>query len=134
MGAWGHGSFDNDDALDWLAELAESYRPEPIYAAVLGIAEASAEAYIEAPAASNALAAGEVVAAQLGKPAANLPEDASDFVSHAASPTPRLVAATRKAVARILAASELRDLWAETEHFTAWQSVVQDLSARLKGG
>ena len=134
MGAWGHGNFDNDDALDWLAQLAESYRPEPIYEAVIGVAEASTEDHVEASAATTALAAAEVVATQLGYPAANLPEEVSDFVAHAAPPNARLVMATRRAVERVLAASELRDLWAETEYFSAWQSEVENLSARLKRG
>ncbi|HEU4566145.1 MAG TPA: DUF4259 domain-containing protein, partial [Gemmatimonadaceae bacterium] len=44
---------------------------------------------------------------------------------------PELVALARRAVERIAAESELRDLWAESDDFEAWEASVADLRARL---
>lgn len=67
MGAWGHGSFQNDCALDWLAEL-EAGGIEAIREAL----QPSAHEYIEVDDASNAIAAAvEIVAAARGHGADN---------------------------------------------------------------
>ena len=63
MGAWGVGSFENDDAADWVAGLDEISLAD-----LTGILSQAADdpAYLEGPAASVAVAAGEVVAALNG--------------------------------------------------------------------
>jgi len=34
MGAWGTGTFENDDAADWIAELDESNTVQPVVSAL----------------------------------------------------------------------------------------------------
>lgn len=69
-GAWESGSFDNDDAMDWVAMCVRSKGAS----AVGKTLEASLKpAYLEAPEASEAIAAAEVVAAARGKPNSKLP-------------------------------------------------------------
>jgi len=63
MGAWGIGSFDNDDAVDWAYELGESQGTELLVATLEAIGP---EDHLEAPDCSIALAAAEVVAALSG--------------------------------------------------------------------
>jgi hypothetical protein len=130
MGAWGSGNFDNDDALDWVALLTDSYHLELLYEALVAVPESPAE-YIELPMATKALAAAEIVAAQLDRPVARLPKSVAEWVRFAPAPTPRLVGLARRAVGRVAEASELRDLWAETSDFEAWQSEMRDLVGRL---
>src|SRR2546430_16610875 len=62
-GAWGDGNFENDDALDWVADCVKSATPVPVSAAIDGAVRSK---YIEAPEGSAAVAAAEVVAAALG--------------------------------------------------------------------
>lgn len=70
-GAWESGSFDNDDAMDWVATCARSSGTSAIGKTL----EMSLEsAYLEAPEASEAIAAAEVVAAARGKPSPKLPK------------------------------------------------------------
>lgn len=76
MGAWGHGSFDNDAASDWLGDLAEgdvSLVGETLDA----VGAAEKDEYIDADDACNALAAAELVAAALGKGEDRLSESAA---------------------------------------------------------
>jgi hypothetical protein len=65
MGAWGFGSFDNDDAADWIFELEESSGVTALVSAFKAI---KPDRYLEAPECSVALAAAEVVAALRGRP------------------------------------------------------------------
>ena len=70
-GAWGTGSFENDDALDWAAQCTEASGPSAIAAA---LEAALSGDVIEAPDGAMAIAAAEVVAAARGKPGAKLPD------------------------------------------------------------
>ncbi len=131
MGAWGIGHFDNDEAGDWAWELEEAKSPAPVIMAFDEIDACSD--YLDAGAGCIGLAAAEAVAASIGKPAADLPDDVARSVSAWPAPAdPGLVARARSVVDKILAAdSELRQLWEETNEFDAWQSKVADLRSRL---
>lgn len=67
MGAWGMGAFENDDASDWLAAL-DGAVPQRLRLTFERVTAIEPELYLEAPAASEAVAAAEVVTAMLGKP------------------------------------------------------------------
>ena len=128
MGAWEIGSFDNDDALDWVGELCEAEDFEPLVDAFDAVL---AEDCPEAPDASAGLAAAEVTATLLGRPPAELPEEVAAWVVGKPAPRASLVKRARKAVARILKDSELKDLWAESADFARWQGTVAELQGRL---
>jgi Domain of unknown function (DUF4259) len=132
MGAWGPGSFENDDALDWLNELVEGSGLRPVSAA---LGRTTGE-YVEAPDASAAVAAAEIVAALMGRPLAGLPDEAKAWIrAHPARPAPALVEQARAAVRRVQTDSELRELWEEgdAETASAWHACMDDLARRLRG-
>ena len=80
----------------------------------------------------NAIAAGEVVAAAVGSPVADLREDILELaIGLASSVTPDHVARARSAVERVLAGSEVAELWGETDDEDEWRGLVQDLIRRL---
>lgn len=130
MGAWGAGCFDNDDALDWLAEFSDSDNGSIVREALAIVAERSADE-LDASAESEALAAAEVVAAALGRPAPKLPEEVYQWLEkHDQGELKELVPLARAAVSSIQAHSELRDLWAESS-LENWLEAVQELETRL---
>ena len=130
MGAWGIGHFDNDDAGDWMLEFEDAKSLAPVRDA---FAEADASLdYLDAGIACIGLAAAEVVAASLGRPAPDLPDSVADVVATLdGPPASDLVARAKAVVERIGADSELRELWEETDDFDEWQSRVADLAGRL---
>lgn len=71
-GAWGDGSFENDDAMDWVNECVRAASPGLVKATLDRVLAADV---VEAPDASAAIAAAEVVAASLGKPSPAIPKD-----------------------------------------------------------
>ncbi len=128
MGAWGHGPFDNDSAADWVYELIESNGVDAVVAAL----DVAASSYVEVDEGSNAIAAAEVVAAALGRPTVELPDDVVAWLtSHGASFTSVHAALATAAVDRVTNdESELLELWDEAES-GEWRSAVADLRSRL---
>lgn len=129
MGAWGAGSFDNDEALDWLAQA-------PDVAGLAGLfGEASAEfaqsGELDATTASRVLAAAELVAAARGHGLEGLPGDAVTLARALGKPEPALVEQAREAVSAVLGGSELAELWAESDEPGEWSRAVTSLVARL---
>jgi hypothetical protein len=129
MGAWGHGTFENDDAMDWVAELEESGQTAIIRALKSVIDEAGD--FIEAPECCAALAAAEVVAGLRGKPSASLPETVRAWLHGKPAPEAALVANAKAATEAVASDSELKDLWEEASEFETWLSTVRELQSRL---
>ena len=135
MGAWGSGSFDNDDAADFLAEVVESGDVSLLREVIANVL--SSTEYVEAPDACQAIVAAEVVAAALGRPtAAGQQEDAlSAWVKRVRPDVDATLAAeARDALTRILASnSELRELWEDSDDFAEWRASVAELRQQLQG-
>jgi hypothetical protein len=132
MGAWGEGSFENDDAADWVYELEQMEGMEGV-AAVLE--KAGEGGYLESPDACIALAAAEAVAAALGEPSATLPPEVAAWAEgHRDSVDRELAVLALTVVDRIGADSELKELWEETDDFEPWKTTLTDLRQRLGGG
>jgi len=128
MGAWGTAAFDNDDASDWVYELEKN----GIDAIDSALTNAMMATDLEMPDDVDAIAAGEVVAAALGRPAEGL---RADILALATGLGPQVTAVhasrARDAAERVLAASEVSDLWAETADEAEWRGGVDDLIQRL---
>ena len=136
MGAWGAGPFENDDAMDWLAEL-ESARDLGVVRSALESVTA-AEDYVEGPVGSIALASAEVVAALRGKPGVDLPSEVSTWVGKQRGLfDAALLTMAAQAVEIVLndpSRSELCELWNEAadEDRDAWRTATAGLIERLR--
>jgi len=129
MGTWGYRSFENDSSLDWAASLGSGGLKsiEETFDAVLNSADAP-----EAPACDEGVAAAESLAALLGKGAAEAPAEVTTWVSkQKQSPPAPLVAKARASIERILAESELKDLWEESGDAEKWRNEVLGLMQRI---
>jgi len=127
-GAWGSGSFENDDALDWVSECVKSTSVAPVLAAF----QATTAKYIETPEGSKAVAAAEVVAAALGKPDPQLPPALLAWSQRHAGALTNLAPSAHAALGRVLdpKASELRQLWAEGKP-NKWPEAITNLQSRV---
>jgi hypothetical protein len=130
MGAWGHGSFENDGAGDWAVELMESSDFSAIDEALDSVLE-NEDDHLEVDFGERVIAACEVVAALAGRPSADLPDEVAEWVKGKAAPEAALFKKARQALKAILTSSESRDLWEESEHFADWQATLADLQKRL---
>ncbi len=132
MASGGTGTFDDDDATERLDSF-ESEGASAIETALTTVTELGREEYLEAPEASHALAAAELVAAALSGEDDRLPDNFRprfakyvDSINEA-----ELTAQARKAVARILRSSELKETWDDAGD-EEWEEGVRDLLERLK--
>lgn len=133
MGAWGSGSFENDDASDWIADFCDGPDEGLISDALSTAAETEAGEYLEAPDCGVGLAAAEVVAALKGSPGPDMPDDAKECVTKLKIKAgPGMVSLALRAVERIKTDSELKELWDESENPAEWYEAVSNLEARLR--
>jgi Domain of unknown function (DUF4259) len=132
MGAWGAGSFDNDDAGDWVWELEDTEDTAILDEAFSQVTERG-EDYLEASECSVAIAAAEVVAALRGRPAADLPDEVTAYVDRIGThPSPAQIASALGALERVKTKSELQELWDESDSLQEWRQGLADLEARLR--
>ncbi len=132
MGAWGPGNFENDAAQDWLYDFGENdFRLiDRTLAGVAAMIEADELDLFEA---QEVLAAAECVAAAAGFPPDDPPQELAEWLAEN-SPMPvkpEYIEMARKAVARVLAKSELRELWLAGDKFVVWETAVHNLQSRL---
>ena len=151
MGAWEAGNFENDTAMDWIGDLRESGSASSVRTALMQVTAQSTppqpsfvgrllgrrpvEPYLEAPTASEALAAAEIVACWLGHPLPKLPDGVAEWArEHARDFSPEFVQLARQVVTIIKTKSELKDLWEEGDAKIAseWHTVIADLERRLQ--
>ena len=134
MGCWAIGSFGNDSAADWLADLSERSDLSLVRETIGRVLVA--DGYLDSPDATDALAAIEVVAAALGRPTADAQNETEllEWIARVKpSPDAKLVFDAQQAIDRILGPeSELRELWEDTEDFSDWQAEVTGLRSRLQ--
>jgi hypothetical protein len=130
MSAWGSGSFENDDASDWLYAL-EADGVDQVRAALSGIGD---EGNVDAVDAARAIAAAELIAAMREVPMAGMPEEGAVFAAaHTSSITDADVADAVRAIGRILGKeSELATLWTEADD-PDWRTRTAGIVRRLQG-
>jgi len=128
MGAWSHEPFGNDDANDWAYELEETEDLSHIEAALDVVLDT--DGYLEAPEASCAIGAVEVIAKLLGKGTQSdaYTEKVDDWIKTVdAKPSRALLDKARRALDRIRGKdSELKDLWHEGDA-SEWEASLKAL-------
>jgi hypothetical protein len=131
MGAWDVTAFGNDDAADWAAGLVDADKPTEFLKRTFALAEGNG--YLEAPNGSQLVAAAAIVAAALsGRAPQSFPEDAG-WLHGKADSFRGLAAAAAAGIERVRGDnSELRDLWQETEEFSAWEADLEAILAGLR--
>ncbi|MEY8744373.1 DUF4259 domain-containing protein [Bacillales bacterium AN1005] len=134
MGAWGTGIFENDDVLDWKADLLDS---DDIGLIEETIEEVLEEEYIESDVASNALGAIEILAALQGKPGQEIlnsqsnTEDLYEWIEAHKGKGKNLISKAKRAIKKIKKDSELQELWEESGEYSSWLNTLNDLESRL---
>lgn len=135
MGAWGTGSFENDDALDWATEIQaveDAMRPLIELQTTLEEPDRETPPYLEADQAAVLVAAAETVALRLGRITSDVPEDLQKRLKDAPKPDANQVHYAQQALSVVLESSELAKLWAEeSKGLNEWNQAISDLVVRL---
>jgi len=131
MGVWGAGVFDNDDALDWVYDLADAGKQAHVSAA-LDVVVRERENHPEISDCRIGLAAAEIIAALHGDPSPELPEEAEEWIGDEILQNDALRVKAEKAVTVILEDSELKDKWENSTNFEKWKTNLENLLKRLE--
>jgi hypothetical protein len=130
MSTWGYYNFDNDLAADLAAKFRDTHSLGLLTEALADIPSAET---IENEAAQEALAAAEIVAALLGKPAQELPADLLPLtVQLSPSESTTFQELARAAVQAVAKHSALQAHWGKSENKKDWQQLQQNLLQRLQ--
>ncbi|WP_394850762.1 DUF4259 domain-containing protein [Pendulispora brunnea] len=127
MGAWGHGPFDNDGALDWV-----SWAEDDTNAAIdSALEQATGAAYLDVDQGSAAVAAAALIAAARDGDMAGLPEDVAALAQDWQPDDTHAARALAALAAVVGAQSELASLWREGTTAAAWEATIERLRERL---
>ena len=133
MGVWGAGSFENDEAADWIADFCEDPDEGLLLNTFTTITEMEKDGYLEASDCSACIAAAEVVAALKGAPHPNISSELKECVANLEMRVDRKkIDYALKALAVIKMDSELKELWDESQDSADWYAAMGDLETRLK--
>ncbi|MQA18013.1 DUF4259 domain-containing protein [Rugamonas rivuli] len=136
MGTWAVDAFGNDYAQDWAEDLEQTSNLEAVES-TLDTALENNGGMLEAPFGAEALVAIEVLARLQGKGGERSEDSAAvDAWVEARKPKARvrtdLAEKAGRAIERILSEqSELRELWADSEHYADWRAAVEELRGRI---
>jgi hypothetical protein len=128
MGAWGSGSFENDAALDWAADVQSLDDVRGPFHRL----EEVGSGYVDADLASAVVAAAEAVAMLMGRKSPDFPDDLAGRLSGELDIEAYHQA--RSAVMQVMRNSELAELWqegAEETHNNEWLAAMTGLIDRL---
>ncbi len=128
MPGWGTGSFENEEAQNFLAKLNSLGIDElsPI------LARAADDDYADAPAGTVTIVVAEIVATARGNPPEAVPSQITEWIAKIeGSPSPQMSELARLAVEKVRTNSELKDLWLQAEGLNEWSAVLRDLEKRL---
>lgn len=132
MGTWSHEPFGNDDANDWAYGLEEVGDLSLVEQAIDQALDA--EAYLEAPEGSHAVAAVEVLAKMLGRGTQSdvYTEKVDEWIKSVdIQPSPDLLVKAKWVLARVAGDnSELAELWDEVAS-EAWAASIKALQAAI---
>jgi len=133
MPGWGTGSFENDDAQNFLGQL-HSLSVDDLREL---LARAADQEYVDAPESGAVVAAAEVVASLVAfgkdETASSLnPRQILEWTSkNDAEMPPDLADIAIRAVEKVRTNSELKDRWLEAEGLNEWSAALRDLKERL---
>lgn len=133
MGAWDSGIFDNDEALDWVQEflnLPTAQAKEELIERTLEAALRSE--HMDCGVVESAMAAGETIAAVLGRPSAQAPAELQDWARKAEADFSALLPRAVKIAQTLRGSAAYRSMWLDSTSYPRWQSHADDLIARLK--
>jgi hypothetical protein len=133
MGAWGEKAFQNDAALDWLAEL-EAVGIARLRETLSRVVDTDPGEFIDADDGAAVIAAAEIVAAARGHGRERVTRKVCAWLdANQGDVSADDEVSANRAVRRILVpSSELCALWAEGGQDT-WRADVQELLRRLGG-
>jgi hypothetical protein len=131
MGAWGAGPFENDDALDFLGELAELPEEERVDR-IKATLDLPAGEYLDLPDGCMAIASAGLIGIARGMSAEGADEDVLELAQSAELRADQLRSMALLALSRVNGEdSEWRELWTESSSLPEAEEAIKLIGTGL---
>ena len=132
MSAWGISNFENDTALDWVNEIIHRKEVENFKESIDGFLKSFSVEETSLNDCSIFLTLAETIAALLGAPGQDFPEELQDWIE---TKYIKIESSTidnaKKGVQLIMNGSEVREMYLDSGYFTPWEKTQKNLIKRL---
>ncbi len=132
MSAWGISNFENDTALDWVNEVVHRKEIESFKESVELFLKSFSVENTSLMDCSKFLAIAETMAALLGSPGQDFPEELQDWIeTKYIKIEASTVESAKRGVQMIMNDSEAKEMYLDSGYFKSWQKAQKDLIKRL---
>ena len=132
MSAWGISNFENDTALDWVNEIIQEKEITSLEESIKSFLQDFSVEYTSLMDCSKFLTIAETVAALMGKPDSDFPEELKEWVDSKSFNIDEVtIDAAKKGVKLIMTDSEAKEMYLDSGYFKSWEKAQKDLIKRL---
>ena len=132
MSAWGISNFENDTALDWVNEVVHRKEIESFKESVELFLKSFSVENTSLMDCSKFLAIAETMAALLGSPGQDFPEELQDWIeTKYIKIETSTVESAKRGVQMVMNDSEAKEMYLDSGYFKSWQKAQKDLIKRL---
>tara|TARA_Y100000766_G_scaffold163849_1_gene140943 strand:+ start:3274 stop:3678 length:405 start_codon:yes stop_codon:yes gene_type:complete len=132
MSAWGISNFENDTALDWVNEVIDSKEVENFKESVELFLKSFSVENTSLMDCSKFLAIAETMAALLGSPGQDFPEELQDWIeTKYIKIETSTVESAKRGVQMVMNDSEAKEMYVDSGYFKSWEKAQKDLIRRL---
>ena len=132
MSAWGISNFENDTALDWVNEIIQEKEITSLEESINSFLHEFSVECTSLMDCSKFLTIAETVAALIGKPDLDFPEELKEWVDSKCINVEQVtIDAAKKGVKLIMTDSEAKEMYLDSGYFKSWEKAQRDLIKRL---
>ncbi len=132
MSAWGISNFENDTALDWVNEIIQEKEITSLEESIKSFLQDFSVECTSLMDCSKFLTIAETVAALLGKPDSDFPEELKEWIDSQSFTIDEVtIDAAKKGVKLIMTDSEAKEMYLDSGYFKSWEKAQKNLIKRL---
>ena len=132
MSAWGISNFENDTALDWVNEIIQEKEVTSLEESITSFVNDFSVEDTSLMDCSKFLTIAETLAALIGSPDEDFPEELKDWVeSKYIKIEESTIDNAKRGVKLIMTDSEAKEMYLDSGYFKSWEKAQKDLIKRL---
>ena len=132
MSAWGISNFENDTALDWVNEIIQEQEVTSMEESITSFVNDFSVEYTSLMDCSKFLTIAETLAALIGSPDEDFPEELKDWVeSKYIKIEQSTIDNAKRGVKLIMTDSEAKEMYLDSGYFKSWEKAQRGLIKRL---
>jgi hypothetical protein len=132
MSAWGISNFENDTALSWVNDIINRKEVENFKESVEGFVESFSPEETSLMDCSKFLTVAETIAALLGSPCQDFPEELQDWIENKyIKIEASTIESAKIGIRLIMKSSEVKEMYLDSGYFKSWEKTQKNLIKRL---